>query len=404
MSDIRQHLRRLINQSTRTDPVVFVGRDAEREQVRDTSMHLPPDGDRSCTILIQGAPGCGKTSLISRLCADLRAEPGAEALALLGVPDDSVIETIYGHLASFIVGADTPTRTRTNQRNLRFGGSALGIVRSDASTTRAETSPTFRHSEDIASERRETWTPSQRAVVFVDEVQNVAPGSRAASMLVDLHTQDKIPVLLVCAGLSNSRLALADAGMSRIDNEIALGGLSPDEALNCARLTLLDVVKRGVRGTEAAVERWSDVIARSSDGWPQHLQVYLQASYQVLLNQDVPDFDGADLDGAIRSGDMKRASYYAARVSASHVPIEIVAALHERMSAERGISAFDARRLIGDTVDQLADRTKREWAIRFDDSTENCFAALLRAGVVARDPWDRCTSPIPSFSRYILEQ
>lgn len=403
MPDIREHLRRLINRGTRADPIVFVGRDSERGRVRDTSLELPPDGPHGCTLLIQGPPGCGKTALISRLRTDLEADADVGVMTFLDVPVDTMAENIYGRLASFLVGATSPTRGRTERRQYSGALSLPGLARSAASVSRSETSPSFVHSDAIAGERKGAWSPKQRVVVFMDEIQNVVPGTRIAHLLRDLHTQDRIPVLLVFAGLSNSELALSDAGLSRIENRIHLGRLSDRDAFDCAQRSLRKTLALGVPGSDATVEWWATALAEASDDWPRHLQVYLQATWQALLDQGSPNLDEADIDGVVQSGDDLRESYYKARISASKTPLPVIGALHRSMANGDRLGEAEARWIIGDAVDRLDARTRGEWAASFDDNTGQCFAELLRAGVVSLDAQYRCVSPVPSFSRYILE-
>ena len=312
-------------------------------------------------------------------------------------------ENIYGGLASLLVDAACPTRGHSEQRQYSGGVSLPGWFRGDASVSRSETSPTFVHSDTIASEQKGTWRPKQRVVVFVDEIQNVVPGSRIAHMLRDLHTQDRIPVLLVFAGLSNSELALSDTGLSRIENKTHLGCLSDKDALDCAQQSLQKILARGVSGSDAAVERWAKALGEASDDWPRHLQVYLQATWQALLDQDNPNLDEADLDGVIESGNERREIYYKARIKASKTPLTVIRALHRVIADGDQLDEFEARSIIGEAVDNLDVRTRKEWATTFDDNTEQCFAGLLRAGVVSLDSQYRCVSPVPSFSRHILE-
>ena len=163
------------------------------------------------------------------------------------------------------------------------------------------------------------------------------------------------------------------------------------------------VAERGVRATDAALERWAAALAKAADNWPRHLQVYLQAAWKVLLDQEEPDLERAALDAAIAIGDRRRAEYYEDRMAASRTPLEIIAALHRRM-ASGGVRESDACRLIGRTVEELDPMMRKEWASQFDDRPKKCFEALLRAGVLSLDEMYRCTSPVPSFSRYILAQ
>ena len=401
MGGIHEYLQQLIDQGARSDPLVFAGRKAEIGKVLRALSNPPPEGPRGRTLLIEGAPGCGKTALMFELRRRIETCADAGIVFFETVPNEPDVEWTYGQLATMLVGADPPARGRTNRRDVRMGAS-LGVAKVDIASTRQESPTPYRSANRIAGEQASGWHPRQRTAVFVDEVQQVAPGGQAAEMLQDLHAQSKIPVLLICAGLGNSRVALARAGLSRLEDCVALGGLSAGETLDCAQRTLVKVAEQGIRTTDATLERWAEALARAADDWPRHLQVHLQAAWRTLLEQETPDLDTADLSAALDLGERRRAEYYEDRVAASGTPIEVIASLHERMAGGQGLRASDAPHLIGQAVDRLDARTRREWATRFDDSTEKCFAELLRAGVVSMDAMYRCTSPVPSFSRHIL--
>ena len=400
MNAIRDYLRELAEEGTRTDPLVFAGRTAEIGSVLRAAANPPPEGPVGRTVLVQGAPGSGKTALFSQLRKHLQADDSVGVISLETVPVDTTAQRTYGHLATLLVHAPLPTRNADARRDVRLGGS-LGIVRADTSSSRHEASPTFYSANDIASEFKGRWGPKQRVVILVDEVQEVVPGTEAAALLRDLHTQAKVPVLLACAGLSNSERTLADAGLSRIDNKIPLGRLSSSETLDCAQRSLRTAIDRGVRASHGALDRWAEALARASDDWPRHLQVYLQATWQALSEQDKPDLDQASLESVVGAGNRKRLEYYESRIAASGTPAGVIAALHRRILDQGRLPEQEARETIWRSVEELDEGLRRDWAARFDGSGEKCFTALLRAGVVDLDAMNRCGSPMPSFSRYL---
>ena len=400
MNATRDYLRELAEAGTRTDPLVFAGRTAEIGSVLRAAANPPPEGPVGRTVLVQGAPGSGKTALFSQLRKQLEGDVSVGVVSLETVPVDTTAQRTYGHLATLLVAAPSPTRSADARRDVRLGGS-LGIVRADTSSSRHEASPTFHSANDIASELNGRWGPKQRVVVFVDEVQEVAPGSEAAALLRDLHTQAKVPILLACAGLSNSERALAEAGLSRIDNKIHLGRLSASETLDCAQRSLAKAVDRGVQASDEALARWATALAGASDDWPRHLQVYLQATWQALWAQEKPDLDQASLEAVVQAGNRKRLEYYESRIAASGTPAGVIAALHRRILDDGRLPEQKARETIWRSVEQLDAGLRKDWADKFDGSGERCFTALLRAGVVDLDPMNQCGSPIPSFSRYL---
>ncbi len=113
-------------------------------------------------------------------------------------------------------------------------------------------------------------------------------------MLNMLHTQTLMPILTICAGLGDSEDALdRPGGMSRFGMGMVanLGGLTVDQARECARRTLHKVLgtpaQPRIKGAEA-VEDWARRLADASQGWPQHLHSYFTAAWRTLVAQEHP--------------------------------------------------------------------------------------------------------------------
>ena len=309
MSDVHDFLAERSTTGARTDPWTFAGRVDEIAHILRLSRSLPPEGKRSQTVLVQGPPGSGKTSLMAHVASLLDQDSGASTgTYLLASPPRQWegVNEVYGQLATMLADAPHPAGAPTVQdtSKVRAGIGGVGGER-----TRTRTSPpvTFAGASSIAAWHHAAgateWLPRRRVVVFADEVQGVTPETPAAALLEDLHAQASIPVLLVCAGLPNSERRLAQANLSRIDHVLTLNGLSHAEAVECATETLRQGIERGVRGGDADVDPWASRIAQASDGWPRHLHAYLQATWRVLGEMDVPDLAGADIECAMAEGD-----------------------------------------------------------------------------------------------------
>ena len=385
---------------------MFVGRGEPISAIVRATANLPPTGHRSQTVLIEGPPGSGKTALLNEVAARLAAD-GVTATHLLGATPKSAgaVARTYGAIAEGIAGAPSPDRLSTAQDTFKVRAS-LGVVNGEAGRVRTAAHPVFEDASSVAGWRRATggsdWSPMQRMVVAVDEVQEIAPDSPAAEPLQDLHTQQDIPVLLVCAGLGNSEERLESAGLSRIEHVIHLGRLLPDETLECAQRTLHIVAEGGVRGGDAAIGRWAERIARESDDWPRHLHAYLQATWKVLSGQRVPDFNTADLDAGMRAGALAREDYYRQRVGASRTPLALLRALHARIARDGPLDQEAARATLREALKQATESEREEWEERFGGRMQECYSQLLRAGIVALDRDRRCDSPIPSLADHLL--
>ena len=405
MSDIRNLLLRLSRASERSDPLVFAGREREIAETVGRTEVLPPAGEWGNTVLIEGAPGAGKTALLRETARRLEAA-GTRTIVQPDVPQIHDLEAIYAELATTLAGAPSNlTRTtETKTRNVSVGPTAL---RGGSTSGASVAPPRIASPRAVAALRGDgPWHSKDKAVVFVDEVQNVARGSAAAELLSALHTQQSIPVLLVCAGLSNSRAAMERAGLSRIGtaNIIRLGPLRSDEAAQVARETLDLVRRQGLAGGDDAVERWGARLATASDGWPRHLQNYLKACWLTLLEQEQPSLDSTDLDAVVVRGDELRERYCSERLELARVPVEVMGALHERLEAGEHLDTFGAVAVIGQAIDGLEDpRVRRRVRSIFPDDGA-CFEKMLSVGVVATDQRGRCTSPAPSFGGFVLSR
>ena len=270
MSDVHDFLAARAATGARSDPWAFTGRVEQIAHALHLSRSLPPEGERSQTLLVQGAPGSGKTSLMTHVARLLERDADARAgTCLITSPPrqwDGVTE-VYGHLAAMLVGAPAPAGAPTVQvsNRLRAG---VGGVGGERVHTRTAPPATFTSAWSIANWHRATgaaeWHPLRRAVVFVDEVHGVSVDSPAAALIEDLHAQAAAPVLLICAGLSNSEKRLEQAGLSRIDHVVTLDCLSYEEAIECVETSLRQALERGVLGTDADAAPWAERIARAS--------------------------------------------------------------------------------------------------------------------------------------------
>ena len=407
MSDVHDFLAERSTTGARSDPWTFAGRVDEIAQILRLSRNLPPKGKRSQTVLVQGPPGSGKTSLMTHVAGLLDQDSGASTgTCLLASPPRQWegVNEVYGHLAAMLAGAPQRAGAPTVQDTSKFRAGVAGVG-GERSRTRTLPPVTFAGASSIADWHHAAgapaWLPKRRVVVFADEVQGVTPGTPAAALLEDLHAQTSIPVLLVCAGLPNSERRLAQANLSRIDHVLTLDGLSHGEAIECATETLLQGIERGVRGGDADVGPWASRIAQASDGWPRHLHAYLQATWQVLLEMEVPDLAAADIERAMAAGDAAREEYYRRRIDISGCPPPVLGALHERLAADGTIGERDARGTVRRLLRDGPDDERADWDERFP-TLDDGFDAMLRAGVLGKDAGGRYCSPIPSLTRFIL--
>ncbi len=406
LARLRERLLRAGKQGERSAPLVFAGREAVIASILRTANVLPPDGAVGNTFVVEGPPGAGKTALVGEVARRLRST-GRSAIVHNRVPDAAGVRTVYEDMRAALDNGSADDTRVTREGKLTIGG-GVGPVSIQRTTGTTLTPPEQLEVAHIARMRGGRPFPDDAGgVVFVDEVQNVRPGSPAAGMLEDLHTQSSIPFLLVCAGLSTSVERLAEAGISRLNEPgvVMLGCLAPEETLDCARRTLAKSREWGVSASEAAVARWAKAIASASNDWPRHLQCYLNAVWTVLAEQETPNLDTADLDGVLVQGDELRQSYYNSRLEMSHVPVEVASVLHGALRDSRApMGRLAAAALVENAIGAILDETEKKIVRSKFKSPGDCFNALLRAGVVSMDRGRGCVvSPIPSMTQHILD-
>lgn len=403
MTNLTDRLRELSESGERGEPLVFAGREGIIQMVERKMRQLPPNGAAGNTVLIEGAPGVGKTALLGEISRRLE-QRGIVSVLHPEVPSESNIESIYARLAAALTKASEDAGRTTTQTSrsasLRFAGMEGRRLRSTTVASAPVGDP-----QDIADLRRgRAWTDKDKAAVLLDEVQNLESGDAAGRFVRTLHTQRSVPLLLVCAGLSNSEKRLAAIGLSRIGsaNVVALGPLSAGESLQCAQQTFRLLREAGLRCSDEEIESWSERMAGASDGWPRHLQNYFRAGWLALAEQESPALGDADLDEVMGVGDSFRDAYYRARLRLANLPVEVVAALHRSMAAGDRLDEYQAIGEIGAAVDALADpHVRRSVRDRFP-TNDGCFEQMLKVGVLSLDAEGVCVSPVPSFTRYVL--
>ena len=410
MSEVHEFLRSRAATAARSYPWAFAGRDEEVARILALSRSLPPEGASSQTLLIQGAPGSGKTSLLvhAQRTLDENRDWGTAPCHVETPPDTrQAVSEVYGYIAERLAGAPPSQLFGTTRRTTKGRAGVGGI---GAERTHTTTSPPlmFAGAASIAAwhrakgKNKQGWGPARRMIVFLDEAQGVKPDSPAAEMVRDLHAQRRIPVLLVCAGLSNSAIRLGQADLSRIENVLTLGGLKMEEAMDCTNRTLRQALDHGVRGDGVDVDTWAGRIARAADGWPRHLHTYLQATWEALAKMPVPDLSRADIDAVMARGDAERRIYYRRRVELSGCPDYILGEMHRRIAAggdplyERAL-----RDTIASAMSQAPERERQDWDERFP-SLDDGIDSMLKAGVLSMDHTGAYHSPIPSLTHFIL--
>ncbi len=235
----RDALQDFVDDGAKDHPPVFVGREdllgeilteARRtmERVRSGQQAVPGNA-----IIIQGAPGAGKSSVLREL-ATQNVQPHVpktleissvelcdqfgdvlQAIGALGTTPKSQLKKL----------AQTATRTLGNLALLDVLGGA------DLSLNLAALFQS--HNIETIGSLHQAFPASQwdsPVIVAVDEAQNLAPSrdSTYSRFLRAIHeARTKLPLTLVCAGLGDTQSRLHDLGLTHGIRAHSLGGPDP---------------------------------------------------------------------------------------------------------------------------------------------------------------------------------
>ena len=294
-SDVRASLTRLAERSDRAHPLVFAGRDQEFELL-DSAVYGAQHGGAGRTVVVQGIPGAGKTSLLNeyanRLYAhDREGQPPVIPVPLrpgdLNLPPAAIIEEIDRQLCAPVAvngtvpGARTLFASLTKRDFSEFRPSA----RAPASLPRAL--------NEYASFR--VGRKGSTIMLLVDEAQNLEDTRHVRAHLDALHggVRGHTRMLLACFGLTNTAERLRTLGLARLASEHArtIGQLTDAEASRVVVGTLNLALAGYPFDHDVQRRRWIDeaayAILGESANFPVHLTNGCRGLAEIVLNEGV---------------------------------------------------------------------------------------------------------------------
>ena len=355
------------------------------------------------TVVVQGAPGAGKTALLREAARRYEAMEGrtlffADPWGRDEEPGvlQAIAEAAFGPSAGSFTSTTTSTRTAKG---------SVGAVGGTIAKAEQEPPVSLASWVDLSNRYAVDSPQAHPTLILVDESQNFAPD--AGRLLRSLHTQADFPFTLVCGGLSDTRRRLRDLGISRLtsDAELRIGALTADEGREAIRQPLLWTIEQcaapPIRQAVAQVERWTDTMAQRAFGWPQHLACYLRGAWRALAESDTPDLgDDGTLGAALEYGDQMCRRYYAGRVEASRTDPSIILAV-QRALADGGRMPV-VHRATSTAVARLSDASAEIHRHNHPQGTMACIEAMLKAGVIEEAVESGMIAvPIPSLPAYV---
>ena len=358
----------------------FAGRVAEIRHFESAFNTLDWENKRAAAFRIfQGAPGCGKTSLV-------------EHIRQRHSDDTLFVDIRRGHLVSeeALIGQIRQTAVSvgslTGRAIAAFGqavGAYLRVARPGGDDAR-----------NFAADRT---TRNAKVVLFMDEAQLVDEDQQPGLGL--LHTSGLgFPTIAVFAGLSHTSGRLRSiGGLSRLpDNAIVnMGAMRESE---CAESTARLLEAYGAVGDDSEKEQACATVAHLSRGWPQHLHGAQRALCRELVRTDGV-LDRVDFNAVDSESDRTRHEYYVARLSDTVLDLvpDATAEIVSNVSDRRPRGMYDLEGLCEEAISRLGLDKER----RFRASPEEFAAALVERGVLAISPGGGYDVAIPSMFEWL---
>ncbi len=390
----------------------FFGRDAEYEAFQNVANNLLAGRVGGDTIIFQGAPGAGKTALMQECMEAVRrhSTPQHPWVALSVSPGDLRLPAYV--MSALIRATDEESRRLSKlalgasakiERLLGLGKRALeelsrrgfavaGISVSGKSDT-GERSDLDMSAAELFSNAAELLE-GINFVVFVDEAQNTPIEPTTKQVLDCLHRDtQKISLVTVCFGLSNTQDVLKKCGISRLALEriVNLEPLSLEDAKGSFRR----MIETYYKGSDEQKVEWSASLAELSQGWPQHITRIGVAAGRVLHDND-GKLEKRLLEQAIEQGIKQKNDYYDYRIAAGYRNAKLYVEL--AVAADLNSNGF----LELDELEDISEKELHRSGTSFDDFLLESLHAGLLAPV--KGPLTRYKFPIPSLGDYLRSQ
>ena len=366
--------RRSPNIKDRGEAKYFHGRKGILADFKERLEFAEQDPKKGTTFLIQAAPGAGKSALLHE-CTKLAENTGWEAVRVN-------IRALW----------DTDTMCQ------KLGDGWMPLLDEIAVNAgfdkwiQIEGAVKFKlpgHSPQSIIERGK-----DPLLLFLDEAQILGQQSGqlqehrelVQNFLNSIHNGEMgRPVMLAIAGLSATKRAFKDLGVSRFKANcyVELGPLKPE----AEREVIRDWLKKEGRA-KGDPAPWIDAIARETHGWPQHVAAYAQAA-ALQIRADKRAMTPQGLQAVLGIGEMQRIKFY--EIRAKGLPKK------ERQCIARAVANIEADGVID--KDMVIASLREEFSA---EKAEEVFALALRKGIFDLHG-DSYVMPIPSMRRWFID-
>ena len=352
--------------------------------------------------IFQGAPGCGKTSLLTHLHA---TAPDHRVFVPL-VDDDALTSTrAFASCIDAAVASDPAAWAKALGPVLRTAGK-LGNLFVPGSSSVAEA--VAGSAEKIAT----TWNNEEAAkrlqnlelVLVCDEAQ--ALNENHESVLRMLHKsgiQGGISSVLALAGLSHTAATLGEMeGLSARLSQNAVVNMGMLDEAECVESTRMMLARCGVGGTDDQHEEAARLVGPMAHRWPQHLACAHAALANELIRVD-RNLERIDFNAVNRETTAARHTYYGKRL-ANHPVLQdgpftarLVGMVHETAIA------LDWK--LAEVCEAALQHPDTPARLQARGDAEELAKAVVAKGIVGQmgdaEPYEAC---IPSMATWLGEQ
>ncbi|MCY4303710.1 MAG: ATP-binding protein [Aestuariivita sp.] len=410
----RSELQHFVDDGEKDYPPVFVGRQDILKHVLTKAARTSArkSGIPGNTTVITGAPGAGKSSVLSELTrfnTDLSKE-GPKTLHISSVE-------LEENFSDVLMAIGALGRTKKSQlkahvlKGAQLGSLALLDIAGLIDINIQDVKTLFQKNEvrNIGALHKafpvSDWDTA--VIVAVDEAQNLpfGRGTPQSNFLRALHEAvTKLPLTLVLAGLGDTQSVIRSMGLTRNQIATSIGCFTPDEQ---AELTDRWSAHFGI--TIGDQRAHIDQLMTPTDGWPRHVHCAQQALAEALLVKGV---DGQadkikDWNAVQRRSDQLRNSYYGEQYSdvMDYSPQLTAQVLQEVGTAERAgkpLNTSQLRQKIQNTCDT---NPSGNFECPPEHTAGTFITHLMHCGALEKNPeTGMLTCPIPSFQNYILRR
>ena len=385
----------------RQRPPVFVGRAAELEVVerncrRAISLCRKGEDAVGHTILFQGAPGAGKTSLLKHLQKLWSTKEGApQALVMtkrtLQDPESTAL-MIAERIAPAEAGRFRQGITSTKSVTGGFKGFASG----EYSKSR-ETGSKVASFEILAS-LKPPGNREQPLCILIDEIQKVGEEHRACLEALQLG-EHGLPIVPIYAGLADSEEKLHQAVSPRLQagNTRTLSALAPEEVHSYVK-QMLDRCR--IDCTPDQLERLTARMAERSEGWPQHLHTETAALFRGLHQADC-DLMAVDFDAVEKQAAAYREDSYQARQSPE---METCRSLVAAVMAAVPPGGMDKDEVIDAIKGTARTDAGTSWRLPEGMNADMFLMHLVHRGALQPGRERKWSCPIPSLRTWLIDK